>query len=828
MIRRLYPKIVLTVLIAAIFFAALGRGGHMRVLWLPISTVIFIVFGGYLIFFAGDRLFSKKTWKIDAAVLAFSGWAVLSIYNSINPEQSIYEVMRLCTLVMVFFLAACMLTPLKFKNWFLFAIMAIGLIQAAYGLVNFISESPVIDWHFLGLFPPSGGKVRGTFLNKNHFAGLIEMSALVSFGLVAAVTGKRGHRSSQMHSQRLLLLAGGAFMLLALLLSLSRAGWASTLAGVAIFLSLYWWHKHPKASRIIASVVILLIISGAFLAGMERDNLVKRIQTLTEFASSPDELTRIGRINIWHSSLDMIRENPATGTGWGTYKYAFPAHRKGSFLRGPAFAHNDYLQIAAGMGIPGLFLFLVFCALVFRKGVGLIEKDENDIVTRAAPGILAALFALLVHGIMDFNLMIPANAMIFMGLAGVIAGYDSEDTGGSGHGRRRKVAAVVFSIVVFGLIAKSGQLYYGEIYNVQGEGLQESGELEEAARKYKKAASIVPKRADYQRKAARVLVEIYRESPDDMGPLYDAGKIYSGLVDLVPTYPYYWYEAGLVLHMLHYKNENIKSPEPYYEKSLEIDPDNPRFLAGMVNWQLFKGRRENARQYLARLVLSYPDSIKLFGDAVLTNDRQRVEFGEMIEKDPAALLKYAEYLRRRGHEEIAVERILRLPREEELSPQAAVMYANNMSAMGMPEEAEKILRDALGKDPGDTYLARRLVLFLIRAGKLEEAVRANELFLARGSDSQIIDVHIARLARRMERYDVVLEHYERAARSDLRSSYRKEAYLEMGDIHYDRGDLEKARVNYIRGKALAPDDKKLSDKLTRVEVEIEYRDRHGR
>jgi O-antigen ligase len=170
----------------------------------------------------------------------------------------------------------------------------------------------------------------------------------------------------------------------------------------------------------------MVIGISLFLFRLNREPLHERLATLEAYYQQPEEIAANGRLSIWKSALDMIKDHPGTGTGWGTFRSVYPSYRRDRVFHGIAFAHNDYLQIAAGMGLPGLGLFLLFLVMLFREGFRGIQSRDRDFFSLALPGVLAGLFALSVHELVDFNLMLPANALLFFSLAGMVAGRSRE------------------------------------------------------------------------------------------------------------------------------------------------------------------------------------------------------------------------------------------------------------------------------------------------------------------------------------------------------------------------------------------------------------------
>ena len=64
--------------------------------------------------------------------------------------------------------------------------------------------------------------------------------------------------------------------------------------------------------------------------------------------------------------------------------------------------HNIFLHIAAEIGIFGLFIFIWILAVIFFKGVSYIMQNIG-IMVYAVIGMLAGIFAFLIHGLFDTN-----------------------------------------------------------------------------------------------------------------------------------------------------------------------------------------------------------------------------------------------------------------------------------------------------------------------------------------------------------------------------------------------------------------------------------------
>lgn len=103
----------------------------------------------------------------------------------------------------------------------------------------------------------------------------------------------------------------------------------------------------------------------------------------------------------------MIREHLVTGVGMGGYETAFLRFRNVAPMNTVDYAHNDYLQYLAELGLVGFLLALgVLGRCLYRMGLGL----ERSRLVAAAMGV---------HSLFDFNLYIPANALVLAWILGM-------------------------------------------------------------------------------------------------------------------------------------------------------------------------------------------------------------------------------------------------------------------------------------------------------------------------------------------------------------------------------------------------------------------------
>jgi O-antigen ligase len=238
----------------------------------------------------------------------------------------------------------------------------------------------------------------------------------------------------------LVYLSVAALMGIAVFVSLSRGGMVSVLASLLfVFVAGAWAQRSSRRSDAesggwlskLATVALLLAAIGGGAWWMAAEPVIERVartQLSGEAEAGRDTLQK-SRGYIWQGTLRMIAAQPMLGVGLGAYETAYPQYsQQDSSVFPVAQAHNDYLQIVADCGGVGGGLALWFIVLLVRAVKrGLLHRDVR--LAALSLGAGGGLTALLVHSLFDFNLQLPANALLFLWLSALVAVLGVAPTG---------------------------------------------------------------------------------------------------------------------------------------------------------------------------------------------------------------------------------------------------------------------------------------------------------------------------------------------------------------------------------------------------------------
>jgi O-antigen ligase len=264
----------------------------------------------------------------------------------------------------------------------------------------------------LGLLQNAQGEaVQGTYTNKNHLAGLLEMALPLSAAYIADLLKQRKWAKAAM----MLVLA--LLMLAALIGSLSKMGLAAGLAGLFVMgaIAVTVRFTHARKWLAIVGLAAMILFSFAFLPS---DTFVANFKGLNSNTHESLE----GRVPIWRETLHLIAAYPLFGCGFGDYETAFLRYQASVVDNVFTYAHNDYLQIASELGLGGLLLAALLLIPIPIRAVRASSAGWDNSTSYLGLGCTGAIAAIGLHSLTDFNMYVVANALALAWICGIAAG----------------------------------------------------------------------------------------------------------------------------------------------------------------------------------------------------------------------------------------------------------------------------------------------------------------------------------------------------------------------------------------------------------------------
>jgi O-antigen ligase len=362
------------------------------------------------------RILSPETYAFHKAFSpGFEGGGFLSL--SIVPARTFQEGLELAAYVLAGFLVIRTVTRGREIRRFIAFLVAMGAFEAFYGLYELTTATPRLLFYKKVY---SLGSVTGTFVNRSHLAGYLEMIIPLAIGLLIArldflSLGGEGLKAKLLHMSgkglvpNLLLFAAVIVMSLGVVFSQSRSGifiLAFTFLLFVEFIFLHFGRFGPRRRWLRNFIwgTLLMVTVSALYIGVG--------STIQRFAL--DNLLREGRPLLWGNVGRIIASFPVFGTGLGTFVSVYPAYEK---VAGPELllvhAHNDYLEYLSELGVVGFVLLFGAVLFIGVSSFLVWRRRRNPDVKGIALGGVISVIVILFHSLTDFNLHIPANMFLF-------------------------------------------------------------------------------------------------------------------------------------------------------------------------------------------------------------------------------------------------------------------------------------------------------------------------------------------------------------------------------------------------------------------------------
>lgn len=334
---------------------------------------------------------------------------------SLDPYSTRLALIKYTIFLVIFASALTFVNTPKRLSKIVYTLIIFAGLMAFYGILQDLAKAEAI----YGLRPVIYGNLFASYVNKHHFAALMEMTIALTLGLLFMQATKK--------DKLLLLIIAVLLMGIAIVMTGSRGGFLS-LVGILFFLVLltviYGDKKHSEEKSFL-SRKNLIVVGSSFLLVLVLFGITvwlgagaDAVRSVGLEGSNPNDFTN-GRLHFWTVTLDIIRNNPIIGSGLDSYGISFPQYDSWNGQFRLEHAHNDYLQTLSDSGIIGFGLLIMFIVLLFKQGLNVIRTSNDRFRRGVAMGALAGCFGVLIHSLFDFPLRTNSNSLFFLVLAAI-------------------------------------------------------------------------------------------------------------------------------------------------------------------------------------------------------------------------------------------------------------------------------------------------------------------------------------------------------------------------------------------------------------------------
>lgn len=401
-------------LVLALFGAPLAFGATPPWAWMTLGLLVGMVLFLWALGSAQQRSL-KLIWSplyVPLAMFFLLGGAQYIARLTLDRSETRQALVMLFTDLALFFLAVQFFAAAEDGTLRAFG-LGVLVFAGSMGLFTILQYASGAH-RIYGLFDTPFGVLFGPYVNRDHFAGLMEMLIPVAILYLAAQHGRFSLEIS------VLVISAAALALASMLLSGSRGGLLAIGAEIVIaaaVLSRTDARAREKRRLVVAGATALL--AGAMLfsyldpgwVAPKLESVAQVDRTWADWAGYRKSMALDG-LRMWH-------DHPVLGVGLGDFETAYPPYQSFPTNYWIDHAHNDYIEAFAETGLVGALLILsalaLFLRLAFRDWDHSFPSQENWIRLGAAIGCCG----MLVHSLWDFNLHIPANAAWFAVLAGI-------------------------------------------------------------------------------------------------------------------------------------------------------------------------------------------------------------------------------------------------------------------------------------------------------------------------------------------------------------------------------------------------------------------------
>ncbi|MGI6629226.1 MAG: O-antigen ligase family protein [Bacillota bacterium] len=555
-------NIILLLLIAILGLTAVFEAeySHIMVFYAYLVAVPITI---YYLF--KETCVNSLSFGLHVPLITFLMISAISLFWTINFNESLGELYKLVFYVLLYYLAAAYLKERDTRK-LITAVLIFGTCIALIGILLFLFIKTQ--------------RIASVFNNSNPFGMYLAMLSLAGMGIYVHDSKNRWLGIALVIITSAMILTGSRGSLISYCLAFPL---------VLIFVSRNQLLSKIRSISIIFSLVAISVFLISTIAPWIQNTgfNVGTLNTIVIRDSSPSSSSVIGRLAFWRVAWNMIQAHPFTGLGLGTYHVAYNSFRTDDKWWS-MFAHNNYLQIWAETGIFALVSFVLFFFIFYLLALKEIKSVHQNGLYR---GLLAACLAFLLHTFVDFTWNMPPVTMMFWAFLGSITALKSNECNIFLE-KKKKLLQYCASLLLFLLFLGSVQQLAAYHIAVLGRDAQNNENYQEAINKYQLACRILPWRTEYNAFISECYYTLFLKSKDQ-SQLEEAISFRKKAIVSSPyDYKNYGY-LGVILWQ-----QNMSGAEENLKKAVEHGGFCPTPYSDLGYYYLSQGRLVESEQVL--------------------------------------------------------------------------------------------------------------------------------------------------------------------------------------------------------------------------------------
>lgn len=673
------------------------------------------------------KIISPAAFRIGTDTAALFGpveWLSLSLAK----KETVAEALRMAASGVFYVMTVQLLASGSRLKRTVYAVMIFSTLISVLAILQYLTYNQRIFW-LREL--TAGGTPFGPFVNRNHYAGFMEMVFPVALSVFLAtrpaavagtfrdrLTGFLNHPRVNVH-----ILSGLGCIVIAtsIFLSLSRGGIISLGLSLIIFGILLLGRKAGRRRGVIMVAVCLVIILSVGWFGWQP--IFDRFDKIRNDHGDIADDRKI----IWADSARFIRDFPATGAGFGSFLALYPRYRS---LEGSVIvdhAHNDYIELMTDGGVVAFALMAWFLAAALLPSYRAFRGRRDTFSVYLFMGSMAGICAILIHSLTDFNMHIGSNGLYFFFLAGlaVSAAHTRFHDGKQGETLLSEAPAIALrwarplaallaaATLLFSASTLLASYYFSAISGIRLQLLTDREGMEKVRGVARRAVLLDPLEPRYH--AALGDTEL------SMGAPVAAAAAYRQAVSLSPS-------SGIFLQRLgracSYMQDQAMAGRLWLA-GIAAEPLNPGIHRGYALWLLAGGDRQEGLKALRRAIALEKGKTRDYIAILVLEGLRDEEIADALPGLVEPHLIFADYLAKTGKDEQAREEYRRalqyLPLEREPRPGHYLAPYYYFMRNGAYDEAVAVIREGVEALPRDAGMRLAAAEAYAKAGMMKRA-----------------------------------------------------------------------------------------------------------